>query len=217
MNNRMKTTHLPNRSVNRYPFQTKLAAGLDLMGRIRKTSWVIILMFVVFLVGCSTIATPDLEDPTIQPTLETGVRETQKPTEAGSSPTPQENPEEGAITEPAAETPAYDPALEPLVVMAVQDLSERLGIDVDQIKVTSAEMVVWPDASLGCPQPDMVYKQVPEDGTLIFLEAAGKVYEYHGGGWTDPFLCEQVIKTKPTTPKIDLNETAPPPGGSIDQ
>ena len=66
------------------------------------------------------------------------------------------------------------------------------------------EAVDWPDASLGCPQPDMVYTQVPVDGTLILLSVAGQVYEYHGGGWTDPFLREQVIKTKPTAPKDDF-------------
>ena len=121
------------------------------------------------------------------------------------------------MTEPTAETPAYDPALEPLVAKAVQDLSERLGIDVDQIKVASAEMVVWPDTSLGCPQPGMKYRQVPMDGALIQLTVEGKVYEYHSGGGRDPFLCEQVIKTKPTSPQIDLLKITPPPSDTGDQ
>lgn len=180
-----------------------------------------ILLVLVFLVGCSPIATPIHKEPTIQPTIqpiiETKVGVTPAPTATGSPPTPKENPEEVIMTEPPAEAASYDPGLEPLVIMAREDLSDLLKVDIDQIIVIEAELVVWPDASLGCPQPDMVYAQVPVDGTLIRLDVAGQVYEYHGGGWTDPFLCEQVIKTKPTSPQIDLLKITPPPGDTGDQ
>jgi hypothetical protein len=77
----------------------------------------------------------------------------------------------------------------PLVTAAVEDLAGRLGIEPDAVTVVEALAVTWPDGSLGCPQPGMMYTQVLVDGAFVLLEAGGKQYPYHGG---DPlFLCEQ--------------------------
>jgi hypothetical protein len=105
----------------------------------------------------------------------------------------------------------YDPALQPLVEQALQDLALRLGVTIEQIEVLEAQAVVWPDASLGCPQPGMAYIQIPHDGTLIRLEVDGREYEYHSGGNHDPFLCEPTIKAKSTSIKLDIFKTTPPP------
>jgi hypothetical protein len=81
-----------------------------------------------------------------------------------------------------------DPTL-PHVVAAVDDLAGRLGIEPGAVTVVDARNVTWPDSSLGCPEPGMMYTQVLVDGVLVVLEAGGRQYEYHGG---DPlFLCEQ--------------------------
>ena len=85
---------------------------------------------------------------------------------------------------------SIDPAMEPLIQMARADLAGRLGVAEDEIEVLEARAVVWPDASLGCPQPGMAYIQIPFDGGLIRLEAAGLEYNYHTGGGEGPFLCE---------------------------
>ncbi len=66
-----------------------------------------------------------------------------------------------------------------LVAQAVADLAGRLAIAADAIQVRSVEAVEWPDASLGCPQPGMMYAQVITPGYRIVLEAAGRAYEYH--------------------------------------
>lgn len=98
--------------------------------------------------------------------------------------------------------------LENLVNQAKEDLSNRLSISTGQIEVLEAKSVVWPDASIGCPQPDMQYKQVPVDGALIRFRAGGKDYEYHYGGNRGLFLCERptgVQKDKP--PQINLLPT----------
>jgi hypothetical protein len=80
-------------------------------------------------------------------------------------------------------------ATQPVVVAAVEDLAGRLGIEPDAVSVIDARAVTWPDGSLGCPEPGMMYTQVLVDGMLVVLEAGGRQYEYHGG---DPlFLCEQ--------------------------
>jgi hypothetical protein len=76
----------------------------------------------------------------------------------------------------------------PLVMAAVQDLAQRLGVDPADVTVVDARAVTWGDGSLGCPQPGMQYVQRLVDGTLVILKAGGRTYEYHGG---DPlFLCE---------------------------
>jgi hypothetical protein len=80
-----------------------------------------------------------------------------------------------------------DPTM-PIVTAAVEDLAERLGIEPDAVTVVDARAVTWPDGSLGCPEPGMMYTQVLVDGTLAVLEADGRRYQYHGG---DPLvLCE---------------------------
>ncbi|GAA1532366.1 hypothetical protein [Kribbella lupini] len=73
---------------------------------------------------------------------------------------------------------------------AKADLAERLGVPVDDVTVVSSEEVTWPDSSLGCPQPGMMYAQVLTDGSRILLSAGGRTYEYHSGGHRAPFLCE---------------------------
>ena len=89
------------------------------------------------------------------------------------------------------ESVQYDPGLEPFVVMAKEDLAERLEVGVETIEVLEAELVVWPDASMGCPDPEMMYIQVPQDGSLIRLQIEDAVFEYHTGGNRPPFLCEE--------------------------
>lgn len=72
---------------------------------------------------------------------------------------------------------------------AIADLAQRLGVAADDIEVVSVEEVVWPDASLGCPAPGMVYAQVLTDGMKVVLKAGDETYEYHGRTPDDLFLC----------------------------
>jgi hypothetical protein len=82
-----------------------------------------------------------------------------------------------------------DPVLSELVETAIADLASRLGVPARDIAVVSATPVRWPDRSLGCPQPGMVYPQVGVDGARIELATGGAVYAYHHGGSRGPFLC----------------------------
>ena len=66
-----------------------------------------------------------------------------------------------------------------LVERARQDLAARLGVDPEAVQTGWVRPTVWPDASLGCPKPDMVYAQVETPGYEIELEANGKTYRYH--------------------------------------
>lgn len=137
----------------------------------------------------------------------------QHETSVVSSPIPAQGTTPGTIAPP----PIYDLALQPLVSQAVADLAQRLSLEPTHIEVLEARAVVWPDASLGCPQPGMRYIQVPQDGALVRLQAAGQDYEYHSGGDRGLFLCEQTLKVKEPLPQIDLLPPTPngedTPGG----
>jgi hypothetical protein len=98
-----------------------------------------------------------------------------------------------------------------LAVFAQQDLATRLGLGVEQVEVLDVVETTWPDASLGCPQPGMVYAQVEQTGLVIRLRADGKMYFYHSGEAQQPFLCEAMTLNVPTD-----DEFVPPPGSKVD-
>lgn len=82
------------------------------------------------------------------------------------------------------------PGMQRVVDLAIQDLAARLGVSPDAITVVAAEPVTWPDTSLGCPQPDRRYLQIPTDGSRVHLRVHDTLYRYHTGGRrVDPFLC----------------------------
>lgn len=88
-----------------------------------------------------------------------------------------------------------DPAMMPMAERAREDLAERLGVAPGTITIATAEAVVWPDGSRGCPQPGMSYIQVMTEGVRILLVHDDATYSYHGGGVGDIFLCDN-----PTSP-----------------
>ena len=90
-----------------------------------------------------------------------------------------------------ASSPDIDPTLRTLVDQAVADLASRLKIDASSIVTVSAQAMSWPDGSLGCPQPGMLYTQVMVDGALIELSVDGTSYSYHSGASGAPFLCQK--------------------------
>jgi hypothetical protein len=72
----------------------------------------------------------------------------------------------------------------------VADLAGQLDIAAEAITVRSVEAVEWPDSSLGCPGPGMMYAQVITPGYRIVLEANGQSYAYHTEGGT-------IVRCKP--------------------
>lgn len=133
--------------------------------------------------------------PATSPTVAPGQESESTITEPPSTEPGDLTPEEGAESAPLPGEPMVaadvDQSLVTFAAPAVTDLAARLGIDVSDITIVVAESVVWPDGSLGCPQPGMAYTQVQVDGTRIVLEALGENYQYHSGGARDLFLCEK--------------------------
>ncbi len=89
---------------------------------------------------------------------------------AAPSPTPVEG---------TAERPASNAQIAPLIHQAIEDLSQRLDLDPQQIHLQAVEDVQWRDSSLGCPESGQNYLMVITPGYRIYLEAEGQVYEYH--------------------------------------
>jgi hypothetical protein len=84
-----------------------------------------------------------------------------------------------------------------IVEAARRDLAERLAVDPDGIEVVEARSLVWPDGSLGCPEPGMMYTEALQDGTLVRLRYGSEVYAYHSGGTRGPFLCAPADQRDP--------------------
>jgi len=87
------------------------------------------------------------------------------------------------------------PGPQVLIESAKMDLAQRLSIPTSQIKAIETKEAIWPDASLGCPQPGVVYAQVQTPGYIIMLEYAGDKFEYHATIRGETLYCEN-----PTSP-----------------
>ncbi|WP_026369159.1 hypothetical protein [Kallotenue papyrolyticum] len=112
------------------------------------------------------------------------------PGTSGAGTTPQASPSAAASPAPspaAVESPApqaspgmnlgeVDPAVVQQVLTA---LSNQVGVATDRWQVVSAEAVEWPDSSLGCPQPGMMYMQVITPGYRLELSDGTRRYEVH--------------------------------------
>ncbi len=73
---------------------------------------------------------------------------------------------------------------------AIADLAGRTGADPDAIEVVMHEEVTWPDGSMGCPRPGMMYTQALVDGYRIVLRVNGDLVSYHGANGHPPFRCD---------------------------
>lgn len=136
------------------------------------------------LVACQ--GDPDGSDGTRPPATSTA---TSTVTSTETVPTPAG----GSLYEPGD----IDAGLAPWIEDATADLAARLSIEPAAISTIAAVLVTWPDAALGCPEPDRQYATVATDGALIELAAGGAVYRYHAGGARGPFLCPRPIVERP--------------------
>ena len=83
-----------------------------------------------------------------------------------------------------------DPDAQRMVQLAKESLAGKFKISVDQIHLSSVQAMNWPDASLGCPQPGILYAQVVTAGFQIMLEAIGQAFVYHTDATDRVILCD---------------------------
>ncbi len=65
---------------------------------------------------------------------------------------------------------------------ARRSLARKLDVKGESLKLESAKEATWPDASLGCPEPDRMYAQVVTHGYSVVLGSGSKSYEVHVAG-----------------------------------
>jgi len=140
---------------------------------------ILVLLIAAGTTGCGgqpTAVAPG-DDSSAARSQRAGVRELK---EATMTPVPTPEPTE----------PMPPPEAEQVVRLAVEDLAKRLDLSPEQIRLVSVEAVDWPDTSLGCPEPGMMYAQVITPGYQIALEAAGETYQYHTDTGDQIVLCQ---------------------------
>jgi hypothetical protein len=69
--------------------------------------------------------------------------------------------------------------LEHLKTLARADLARRLGVAVEEVSLTRTESVVWPDTSLGCPEPGQTYQPEAAKGFVLEYSCRGRSFAYH--------------------------------------
>ena len=83
-----------------------------------------------------------------------------------------------------------DLTVDETVELARADLAAQANVSPDAIETVDVQEVTWPDAGLGCPEPDMMYAQVLQDGLQIQLQVGEDTYYYHSALGQPPFWCE---------------------------
>ncbi len=86
------------------------------------------------------------------------------------------------------------PGAEAAVGQAKKDLAARQGVDENSVAVVGVEPVDWPDTSLGCPEPGMMYAQVVTPGYKIHLSCGKERYTYHSDRGTQVVFCGSETK-----------------------
>lgn len=83
---------------------------------------------------------------------------------------------------------------------AVEVAKQALGAAGVGYTVQAVEPQQWPDSSLGCPRPGMMYLQVVTDGYVVLLEGAGKVHEVHVAGDAAVVCTDRMPSAAPRQP-----------------
>ncbi len=102
---------------------------------------------------------------------------------------------------PTLTTQAQGDDVNALIDAAITFLGNQLGTTLTRADISrwTWEETIWPDASMGCPQPDQMYAQVVTRGYNIRLQYGGIIYEVHitSDGQT-AILCGSEAAPSPT-------------------
>jgi hypothetical protein len=79
----------------------------------------------------------------------------------------------------------------------LDDATRRTGLAKSALVVEDAVAVTWPDGSLGCPQPGMMYTQALVPGYRIRVRAGDELLDYHASRRGSFALCPAERATDP--------------------
>jgi len=84
------------------------------------------------------------------------------------------------------------PDSQPAIATALGDAASHLGVIPSDLHVGQVEAHQWPDSSLGCPKPGLLYSQIVTPGFLIVISSSsGKQLEYHTDARGRVVLCKE--------------------------
>jgi hypothetical protein len=156
-----------------------------------RNHWIsFITLLALILAGCKGSQTNGQNEnliPSTQETLSIPLTDPQIAPPEQPAISPSSTPGTSDIQEPDAKNTTIAPR--EIIEKAKADLVKQFGMSADQVRVLEAMAVTWPDASLGCPQPDMAYAQVLSPGYWVLLEADGRQYPYHTDQDEQIILC----------------------------
>jgi hypothetical protein len=72
-----------------------------------------------------------------------------------------------------------DPIADSMVEQAQRDAARRLDVSQTRVRLVSLLAMTWPDASVGCPQPEIDYADVETPGYRIVVRADDQTLIYH--------------------------------------
>ena len=131
------------------------------------------LLLLILLAACqpaeSTLSVP--EDPELQTATPSLIPESTQAQPSNPLLTPED------VDMPPPMTP--DAAAQKMVDLVKENLTQRLGMPVEQIILVEVRQTVWRDAGLGCPKPAVDYIPLETPGYKIVLEVGGQIYNYH--------------------------------------
>jgi hypothetical protein len=100
-------------------------------------------------------------------------------------------------------SPTSVQSLQSVVEAVLADAVKQTGLDRDSIEVLSAESVTWPDGSLGCPKPGVMYTQALVPGYRILLKAGDRTLNYHANRRGYFVLCPSAVATPPVDGAVE--------------
>jgi hypothetical protein len=91
------------------------------------------------------------------------------------------------------ETPVVGEVPQDIMESILEDVLDRSGADIEEVKVIRGENIIWPDGSMGCGKPGEMYTQAQVPGYWVIMEVDGQAYDFRiteSGYFT---LCDQSL------------------------
>lgn len=100
---------------------------------------------------------------------------------------------------------------------ALADLSNQVGQTVTEANLQNWRWMeqVFPDASLGCPQPDSSYAQVLTRGFQFQIQYQGQIYDYRVADDSSSVILCSVSNAPAATPAVSTPEPADAPSAVV--
>ncbi len=92
--------------------------------------------------------------------------------------------------------------LDSVVDTALAHAAATTGLSADELELVRAESVTWPDGSLGCPRPDVVYTQAPVPGYRVQVRAQQRLLNYHADAKGYVIFCPGALGTDPQSGRV---------------